>query len=306
MGLTNFPHGITSFGIPQLGGGGLVPVTSGSYFWVDSNASSGGDGTYEFPYNALSTAYAACTTSKGDVIIMKPGHAETISAATGIVFAKIGVTVVGLGNGSNRPTFTLTGTAATCTMNVTGASNTFRNFIVTNGVDELTSAWTIGAAYCTLDGVDLLETSASYQMKCGLTTVAAGDNLTVKNCRFLQITVATGNGAAITLVGADDAVIVNNSISWLGTDHAASGGIIGLTTASLRVFIVGNYISTQGGTSCLGIGMYSGTTGVLAYNGVSCTNGAGSIVGATAMATIQNFSGTTGTTSAILDPAAGV
>jgi len=154
--------------------------------------------------------------------------------------------------------------------------------------------------------VDLLETSASFQMIAGLTTTAAGTSMTIQNCTFRQVTASAGHGPAISLVGADDCKILNNFISWLGTNNAGSGGIVGITTASLRVFIMGNYINAQGGASVLGIGMYTGSTGVLAYNGATTPNGAGSIVGASAMGTFQNFAGTTGTTSGILDPAAGV
>jgi hypothetical protein len=43
MGTTNFPGGVTSFGVPVLGGGYAVPATTGNYFFVDSNTGSNGN-----------------------------------------------------------------------------------------------------------------------------------------------------------------------------------------------------------------------------------------------------------------------
>jgi hypothetical protein len=305
MTLTAYPHGISSFGVPQVGAG-VIPVTSGSYFWVDSTEGVNGSGSFESPFSTLANAYAACTTAKGDVIIMKPGHAETISAATGVVLSKSGVSIIGLGNGALRPTFTLTGTAATCTFTVSGANQLLKNFIISCGVDELVAAITVSAANVTIDAVDYVEDDVTHQVLVFLLTTAAANYLTVQNCTLIQVTAPAGNGAAITLVGADDCKIMNNRIHWLTTNNAGSGGIQGLTTESLRMFIAGNLVDCQGGASVLGIAPLTSSTGIMAFNGASTANGAGSIVGRSTMLVMENYAGTTGTTSAILDPAAGV
>jgi hypothetical protein len=306
MGLTNYPFGITSFGVPVLGSAGSIPATSGSYFWVDSAVGDNGTGAFDSPVKTLAAAYALCTTAKGDVIVMKVGHAETIATNTALTLNKSGVSVVGLGNGALRPTITLTGTTAAVTITVSGANQLFRNFIVSTGRDELVSAWTISGTDVTLDGVDWVEASVSYQAIAGITTTAAADRLTIKNCRMVQVTAPAGNGPAISLVGADDCFIADNYIDWLSTNNAASGGIIGVTTESLRMVIVRNFVSAQGGSSCLGIAPLASSTGVVAFNGVTCPNGAGSVVGRAGMLLMENYAGTSGTTSAILDPTAGV
>lgn len=308
MGLTNFPNGLSSFGIPVIGGGGagLIPATSGSYYWVDSNGSGRGtQGTFKNPFSTLAAAYTACVASRGDVIVMKPGHAETIATNTALSFSKIGVTVVGLGSGALRPTLTLTGTSAAVTISVSAASQTFKNFIISSGMDELAACWTISAANVTIDGVDYVEDDVTHQVLTYITTTVAAKYLTVCNCTLTQVTAPTGNGAAITLVGADDCQIVNNKIWWECTSNAGSGGIHGLTTASLRMWIVGNLVSVQA-AAAIGINPLAASTGVIAFNGVTSTNGAGSIVGRATMLTMENYAGTTGTTSAILDPVAGV
>jgi hypothetical protein len=305
MGLTNFPNGITSFGIPQIGTG--IPVTGGNYFFVDSgstgSATGANVGTWDNPYTTLGAAYTAATSANEDVIICKAGHAETISAATGLVMAKVGITVVGLGKGTSRPTFTLSGTAATCTMNVTGADQTFHNLLFTAGVDELVTVFTIAAAYCTLDAVDYYESSASFQCLSFVTTTAAGDYLTVKNCTARQTTAAAGNATCIELVGADDATIENNRIFWIGANNAATCAIASVGTVALRALIVNNYCHVTGGANVIPISMLASSTGLAAYNKVASTKTA--VLGSIALANlygIENYATETVNTNGILDP----
>lgn len=58
MGLTNFPNGITSFGVPIFGGGQDI---SGKTFFVDANrANSGGDGeSWDTAYKTIAVGLAA-------------------------------------------------------------------------------------------------------------------------------------------------------------------------------------------------------------------------------------------------------
>lgn len=308
MGLTMFPNGVSSFGVPQVGAGGLIPSTSGSYFWVDSGAGVNGQGSFENPFSTLANAYTACTAAKGDVIIMKVGHAETIATAAGVTLNKSGVFVIGLGSGALRPTITLSGTAATCTITVSGANQTFVNFILSSGVDELAAAWTVTGTNCTIDGVDWVEVSASYQILTYLTTTATGDRLTVKNCRLVQVTAPAGNGAAITLVGSDDSTIKDNYIWWISSNAAASGAIAGITTASLRLLIADNVIVCPVGANVVPVSLYASSTGYAIRNSVGC--GKTLYTGAIGLAglygaenRVSNTVNTAGQLDPVLDPA---
>jgi len=309
---SRFPHGISSMGMPILGTDSLIPASSGTYFWVDSGNPSGtGSGDFDDPYTTLAAAYAACTTGEGDVIIMKVGHAETISVNTALTLSKSGVFVIGLGSGALRPTITLTGTTAAVTIAVSGANQTFRNFIVSCGVDELVAAFTISAAGCTIDAVDWVEASASYQAITFITTTAGGTRLTVKNCHLVQVTAPAGNGACITLVGADDGKILNNFIWWISSDAAASGAIAGITTASLRLFIADNMIVCPVGTSVVPVSIYAASSGYALRNTVGC--GKTLYTGAIALAGMYgaenracNTVNTAGQLDPVLDPATSV
>lgn len=93
MGLTNFPHGITSFGIPIMGGGG-IPFVTGNVFFVDyRNGDDTNPGTKDNPFKTLSAAHDACTSNNGDLIIID-GDSTVVETAM-IDFSKSRITVVG-------------------------------------------------------------------------------------------------------------------------------------------------------------------------------------------------------------------
>ena len=77
-----------------------------SIFYVDSNVTTEGNGTtWATAKDTLDEAINLCTDSKGDIIYVAPGHAETWIAQACDADV-IGITIIGLGKGSLRPTFT--------------------------------------------------------------------------------------------------------------------------------------------------------------------------------------------------------
>jgi len=306
MPLTNFPYGVSSFGVPVFGGGsGLVPVTTGQYFWVDSNATGPGtQGSFKNPFTTLAAAYVACVASRGDVIIMKAGHAETIATNTALTLNKIGVSVIGLGSGGLRPVITLTGTTAAVTIAVSAASQTFKNFIITSGVIELVTAFTVSAADVTLDSLEYRETSATFTILAFCTGTNAADRLTINNCKLISITTAAGNASCIVgVVGQDDVVITNNLIQWIGANNAVTCGIYN-AGAGLRWLIANNNFVITGGTSVTVINA-TACTGLAAYNNAGT---AGTTITANyqfdAGYSIQCFVTDTVNANGMLDPAA--
>jgi hypothetical protein len=71
MALTNFPNGVTSFGVPIIGGIGGIPLTGTWYFVDPANGSDGFDGLS--PQSAFKTLYrghASATAGKNDVVVL--------------------------------------------------------------------------------------------------------------------------------------------------------------------------------------------------------------------------------------------
>ena len=148
MTYSNFSRGFAN-GVLLRG----VPITQaqpGQVFWV-SNASTllggqrggsnGNKGTFDSPFSTILYAMTQCTANRGDIIFVKPGHAETISSAAILTLDVAGVAVVGLGRGAMRPTLTFT-TATTANIPVTAANISFKNFLLKANFADIVSAFT--------------------------------------------------------------------------------------------------------------------------------------------------------------------
>jgi hypothetical protein len=94
MALTNFPNGVSSFGIPMLGGGG-IPSTNGRYIFVDAdNGVDGNDGaSWETAVKTINFAYSLATSNKDDVIVLSTtSTAHTLTALSGETSAMLNIT----------------------------------------------------------------------------------------------------------------------------------------------------------------------------------------------------------------------
>lgn len=301
MGITPFPNGISSYGVPVLGGGDY-PI-AGSVFFVGSahsGVNSPDYGSKALPFATVDYAIGKCTAGKGDVIYVLPKHVETLATAGAITADVADISIIGLGRGTARPTFTLSDTASTIA--VSAANVTIENIILTGSVAELVTVFNVTAAGCTLDRVDF-HGGATSTIKF-LTTTAAADKLTIMNCHHYTTAAVTANAWWIQLTGCDDARILNNTFTIVTSNNAASGVIGGLTTASLRVLVKGNDIYNLG-TSCLPLSMLASSTGMLSYNNIGCskTAAAGAVQPASCYCT-QNFVTNVTSTSGKLDPVA--
>jgi len=86
--LTNFPNGITSFGVPVLGTIGGLPFT-GNYYFVDPvNGADGNEGTPELPLKTLYGALAKCTAGNNDVVVLMGDGSSTGSARLSTALAQ--------------------------------------------------------------------------------------------------------------------------------------------------------------------------------------------------------------------------
>ncbi len=140
MPLTNFQKGITSFGIPVFGS---LPAIRGTYFFVDPYQGSDGNRgiTRDKAFAGLEKAYAACTSGRGDGIVLMSGGttaAETSAALTAsITWSKHGITVVGIAAPTYqfqraRVTNLAASTALANLMTISGSNNRFINMMLIN------------------------------------------------------------------------------------------------------------------------------------------------------------------------------
>lgn len=245
-------------------------------------------------FTTLDAAIGACVANRGDLIKILPGHTETIGAAGGVTCDVAGVTIIGYGAGSLRPTFTWSATASTWL--VSAANVTIRNIVCLVSIDSVVKGIDISAAGCTLDAVDFQET-ASAQMLIFINTAAGANYLTIKNC--YQVQAAAGSAKWIDLIGADWARIEDNFFHVNASTHILGG----TTTESLQILVKDNvFVNPADAATIL---LLANTTGFVVGN----TSG-GAKASQTAMHALASAYGANNlvtnaaNTNGLLDPAA--
>ncbi len=269
-----FPQGVTIRGVP------LTVTNPGQVFWV-SNAStlSGGDlggsngnpGTFQKPFSTIAYASTRCVASRGEVVICKPGHAETVSAAAGIALSKAGVAFIGLGYGSMRPKITWD-TANTATITVSAANISFTNFQFVGNFLSIATAFSLSTAkFFTLQNCSFTDASAVLNFLSWITTTGAAntaDGLTITNCTVNGLGTTSVTSFITSANDIDSAVWVGNNVKLARTATAAV--FCTMTAGVLTNIIVTDNVAISQQTADTGGGFINvgGTTstGVMARN----------------------------------------
>lgn len=265
MGATNFDSLIVG-GVPFVPGQpgnanirGQVP--GGKVYYVSSTTGSPGNGlSIDAPLTTVfgangAVAKIANRTNSGDVIFVLPGHTESISSADhGSHWGTAsGFSIVGLGTGTMRPTFTWT--TATSTLLIDTANVEIANCRLllagsTTSTTALTVAApiTISAAGCRIVG-NYIQWGVDADQIVGqaITTTAAADDLVFANnmCEAAAAAVVADTKTFLQLIGCDRAIIRNNFIVG-GTTTITDGLIEGVTTASTNIVLEDNFIYNAG------------------------------------------------------------
>lgn len=213
-------------------------VSTGDRWWVHSGTGTDGAGYGTHPDAPVATidyAIGLATASQGDIIYVMPGHNETITAATSMVIDKIGLSILGLGRGANRPTLDFDNTAGTIEFDA--ASCRLSNVILKASVPSVVVGVNIDAHDCEIDHCFFTyeDTGDEFVMTIDL---SAFDRA---NIHDNVIETEAGAGAAtraILIVDTNDSVIENNIFRGTWTDAA----ILGATTLSARMLIKDNVI----------------------------------------------------------------
>jgi hypothetical protein len=256
MALSNYPagfaNGVTVRGLP------LLNAYPGNVFWVHSGTGSDGNkGTFDRPFGTIDYAIGRCTASRGDIIMVKAGHTETISAAAGIALDVIGVAIIGTGTGALRPTINFT--ATTSTFAISAASCSVYNVLFTGGVDAVVSPIVISAADVSLINVEYRDVTG--QCTDGILTTAAASRLLIDGFRY-EGDAAAGTNAAIAIVGGDGIVIRNARIDG----NFAVGGIDIRTTATTDLEVSEVKFRTRNAADIFLVDTITASTGMIGPN----------------------------------------
>jgi hypothetical protein len=195
MGYTNFPNGLTSFGIPLVGSG-MIPTSPGKIFFVNygtgSDANRGTD--MSKPLKTVAYALSLCTSGNDDIIALTGSATHVLSAMLDVTKSRVHFVGIDGTNGrfygQNAKISLPVTTAATdvfCMKN-TGVRNSFTNikFISDNTVAE--------SLYCVGEG---------------------GEYAIYTNCEIYKSTDLDVTGSAELVLNGDSAQFIGCTIGSL-------------------------------------------------------------------------------------------
>lgn len=272
MPLTNFPNGVSSFGVPVFAAG-EIPVTFGNYYYVSSvigNAAYNGTDP-STPVATVMQAHAKCTAGNQDVIILLPGHAETLATAGAINLTKAGVQVIGVGCGSKQPQFTF-GTAATTTILLAGANQRWSNTRLTAGFADVATAFVVSAADVTIDNNRFDESATDLNwLHCIKTSAVANAADGLQVLKNTENSVDAAALAFISILEATDRVVIaDNYVTQASAADVGHFLIMGAFVMK-HALIVRNVVNLTGDNNAQAVGVFmtgssTTSTGVCAYN----------------------------------------
>lgn len=262
MALTNLPNGVSSFGVPMIGGIGGIPLIGTWYFVDPANGNDGNDG--QSPQSAFATLYkghAACTAGKNDTVLfigdgsttgtarlsiaLAQSVTSTVTAGT-LVWSKNATHLIGVtapsGNAARARIAPPTGTYTVTTfgsanfVTVSGSGCIFQNFSLFNGFSTGGAAqicWTDSGQRNYYNGVQFGgmadATSAASTTSANL-KLSAGSESRFDNC-VIGLDTVTRTAANASLILASGATR-NQFVGCVFPIHTSSAGSLFVSAAT--------------------------------------------------------------------------
>lgn len=257
-----------------------------SFLGIDAD---GGNRIFSTLASCISDANSVA--SRGDYIFIAPGHAETITAAAGIALSDAGITVIGIGKGALRPTFTFT-TSTAASFDITAASVTVQNCIFVCGIDAQTAMMNVTATDASLLNCEFRTNSGTVGAVLGVLTAATSDRFIANACRFLGPATNTGTTttAQIQYEGAVDIQITNSYFTGKMTQS-----ILNVTGTVLRGLIDNNKFVVATGTKAIAVAAAS--TPFITNNRINVPSGSAPIIAAAGFVAGNVYSAAAGVTA---------
>lgn len=205
MPISNYPNGFAQ-GV-AIRGVPLLNTYGGDVFWVDSNnGADTGKGTHNQPFETWDYTVGRCVA--GDIIMLKAGHVENVTAAAGLALDVAGITTIFLGSGANRAYVTFT-TDVGADMDVDAASITLINPKFVAGIDALTGPIDINAADFTIVNGEYHDAAGIETTDC-MVGVAAAARLCIDGWKYFKSDEAgTQKESHFQFDGLDDLILRN-------------------------------------------------------------------------------------------------
>lgn len=191
---------------------------TGDVYWVDSvNGNDGNAGTNRnAPLATLSQAITNATANNGDVIFFEADHTETLSASQS--FSKAGLTFIGLGSGTSKPSFTVNGNVDMFSLDA--ARNRIVGFQFPVGTASHTARINVAAATCKIEDCDF---SCGANDLESITIADAGDDCTIQGCTFTVTADGPDAGIEVEAAGVLGLKVISCTFDGGSSDFDAAG-----------------------------------------------------------------------------------
>lgn len=263
---------------PLLIPGYAIVPTGGKVAYVHS---SGGAGLSELPsgvfdviYKDINTAMGTLRDNRGDTIIALPGHVDTVATATALSNLKAGVTVLGYGNGDERPTFSWT--AAASQWAISKANVMFANCrldFAGTAATTVTLAIDVTAARFILQGCEVILAKAGGAQRAaiGVRYSAGSDRSEVNGNRLRGAADGAFTDGFLVNAAIDEFRFTGNVGS---AGPAGANGIVRAAAAATNILVDGNQLmNTLAGASSTAVFVgFAGLTGMFNDNRTSVQN----------------------------------
>lgn len=227
--LTNFPYGVSSFGVPSIGN---IPAQSGNYFFVDAtNGVDGNDGqSWGSAVKTIAQAYSLCVSGHNDTIVLSANASHSLTAMLDMSKSRVHIIGTGAmgafkGQRSKISMGVTTATTDVYAVKVTGTGCSLSNVkvISNNTLSQNVAALYAGGEACTYNNISV-ENLVSLDQTGDYDVIFASDSSTYNNCMFGTTTVQKSVARHTCLMGVDasspvkdnmfnDCTFANNSTS---------------------------------------------------------------------------------------------
>lgn len=229
---------------------GAATLPSYADFQQEFKGQDGDGGNRIFPSIVAAIADANVVSGRGDVLLVLPGHTETISSATALTMSKAAIVVLGLGFGATRPTITLD-TANTATINVTAAQVVFQNCVFVANFLAIAACFTLTTAKdFQLLNCEFRDTSSVLNFLNIVTTAAtsnAADGLNISGCNMFLLA-TSGAVTLLSALGTNDRVMVSGN--YYSTPTTNAGAVIPIAAGKIltNFRLIGNLFNLVNAT----------------------------------------------------------
>lgn len=224
-------------------------------------------------HTTLSAALAKCRSGLGDTVVCLPGHSESVTDSSMLTNLVNGTKIIGIGHGSNRPTFrwTATGSQWAITKNDVVFSNLNLQLEGANGVTKAIAV--TGTDVCFYSNDILVGSGASNKATIALevgTGASGGDRFTFDSNTVRGVVAGAVTNGLLISNAASDIRIVNNEMFFAGT---TTNGNINCQAAALNIRILNNYLENTVASSvaCI-VFSNAASDGMCAYNSINVKN----------------------------------